>query len=251
MKVELVSFKHSIRTNKRVKYISEIVNQSKADLILFPGDTVNHEEDLDSLQDTIDNHHPSVLIEVRKVFVSAMVGTQKHCPNIIQGGKAKSLFTCQLFSASDHIAKNESLAERFINELETRRKLEVNGKKVLVLQCGERWILANTKEGNNWKSYFRFPNRPDLEDRFFKLLDQTDIILNPVHTAGERSFYVESQAQLLSSHGRCFFYTADTGNRTERVDAVFNQYAYRNGIPLKELKTPNKTNDYLISLYDI
>ena len=66
MVVQLVSYKSTLRADSRLRHTTEIINSSKADLILFAGHTLASHKDIDELNMFIDNDKTTAVIEVKE-----------------------------------------------------------------------------------------------------------------------------------------------------------------------------------------
>ena len=97
-----------------------------------------------------------------------------------------------MFSNSSEISNNYELANRFLHELETNRRLKINGKNITILQCGEILILEYCKSEDKGIK-FRFSDDTGLNSRFEKILSNTDIFLNPIHTPMARQWQMEKR----------------------------------------------------------
>ena len=180
----------------------------------------------------------------------------KNCLYNIENGVIHNMFTNQFFSTSGEINDNEPLCERFINELETRRRLNVKGYNCLILQCGEINIIRNLqKEGN--RPVFRHQQKVDLEDRFNNLMKNTQIILNPIHTPMGNQGKMEKRREYFSDDNRYYFSVSQNGTMERNgvikpipLDSRRLQYAFFNGKSLDE-SLIEVTKDYQIRQYCI
>lgn len=223
MKLQLISFRAEVSGKERLESMLEIINHSNADLIVFCGHALRHYSYLVPLERGVKNKNVFVLFEVKRSY-------KEDYPNYlytIQNGRVSSLNTKQMFSTSSEIENNESLCELYIDELETKRRFVVKDKRCLVIQCGENNIIKNRQSENN-KPYFRFENRKDLKDRFFSLLKNTDIVLNPIHYPMGNQAKLKQRRLLFSRGKRCYFSVCNSIGKI-----AFNskriQYGYYNG----------------------
>ena len=242
MKFQLVSFKKGSAWKRRLEQMIKIINDTDADLIMFNGRTLNDITYIDQLESGVNNKRVFVLFEVEH-------STKERHPYYlykIQKGKISSLNTKQLFAESSEIEGNEFLCERYLDELETKRCFTVKDKKCLVIQCGENNIVKNSQSNNN-RPGFRFEERKDLKERFLKLLEDTDIVLNPGHTPMGYQGKIRQRRILLSSNKRYYFYVCNAEGKIG-FDSKRIQYGYYNG---KELyKSLSDTNElYSLSTY--
>ena len=247
MLITLVSFKDKLNGRKRYDSFVKIENDTKADFVLFCGNTLYNESYLKDLQGSIENSNTTVLFEVGKVKESSLINL-KYCLYTIQKGQIVNLYTNQLFTQSADINNNESLCERFINELETRRRLTVNGKKCLILQCGENNIIRNIQSEHN-RAVFRLEQRKDLEERFMKLLQSVDIILNPIHSPMSNYDKIEKRRIFLSDSKRYYFSVCNAVGKVG-FDSSRIYYGYYNG-KLIDKAEEYCSRDYILLTYQI
>jgi len=247
MRFETVSLRNNLGKKKRLEVVSDIINRSSSDIILFGGHTVLDMADCNELVDGIENKETSVVFEVKKMEESSFVKL-KNCLCRIENACLKNMFTNQLFSTSKEIESNIPLCERFVNELETKRIIEIKKKRCLVVQCGEINVVKNIqKEGN--RPVFRLSNTRDLEKRFFDLLDSVDIIMNPIHTPMGNQGKMERRRELLSSNCRYYFSTSNTDER-HSIDSSSLQYSFYNGNRFVET-IREVSKDVQIRIFDI
>lgn len=255
MNIELVSFRFNLSEMRRLELMINLVNLSQSDLILFCGHTLKNPYDLDVLNGCIENKNSFVLFEIKRVIESNFLNL-RNCLYTIENGSINNLFTNQFFSTKDEIERNESLCERFINELETRRSFNVKGKNCLVLQCGEINIIKNLqKEGN--RPIFRHYQRKDLEERFYNLINSSDIILNPIHTPMGNQGKMKKRREFLSADKKYYFSVSQNG-KMERQDNIFEismdssclQYSFYNGMSIGASKSES-TKDYQKRIFNI
>ena len=250
--IQLVSFRSGLSRQNHINYIIDILNHATEPFVLFCGHALYEKEDIFQLQDGLINPNVAALIEVRHAKSSIFVN-RTNCLYLVCGKKVINLFTNQLFATADEIKNNEDLAERFLLELEQRRKFEIHGVHYLVLQCGEINILSNIQLENN-RVTFRFPHRYDLSKRFAQLLSETDVILNPIHTPMGNQGKMQKRREYLSANSRYYFSCCNTKPADEKHNIKEGsllhklQYAYKNG----KTMIPDKyklTDDYLIQFF--
>ena len=112
-------------------------------------------------------------------------------------------------------------------ELETRRKFSAANRNVAIIQCGENNILRNIQSEEN-KAVFRFDENTALNKRFTDFLNNTDIILNPLHSPMGNQDKMRKRRWLFSNHNRAYFSTANFDGE----ESIYNksvQYACING----------------------
>ena len=226
MIVQLVSYKSTLRADSRLRHTAEIINSSKADLILFAGHTLASHRDVDELNTLLDNNRTTAVIEVKKDTKSKSLPVY-HSLFLLQNGVAKDIYTHQLFTDSKTIKAYPELGEHLMLELETRRNFSTANRNVSVIQCGENNILRNIQSEGN-RAVFRFEDDAILNQRFAAFLNNTDIILNPMHSPMGNQGKMRKRRELFSSNNRAYFSTANYVDE----EAIYNksvQYACING----------------------
>ena len=249
MIVQLVSYKSTLRADSRLQHTAEIINSSKADLILFAGHTLASHRDVDELNTLLDNNRTTAVIEVKKDTKSKSLPVY-HSLFLLQNGVAKDIYTHQLFTDSKTIKAYPELGEHLMLELETRRNFSTANRNVSVIQCGENNILRNIQSEGN-RAVFRFEDDAILNKRFADFLNNTDIILNPMHSPMGNQPKMCKRREFFSSNNRAYFSTANF----EDEESIYNksvQYACING---KEQEPMNvevgKRNSYIVRTFVI
>ena len=149
MRFETVSLRNNLSKKKRLEVVTNIINRSSSDIILFGGHTVLDMADCNELVDRIENKETSAVFEVKRVEESSFIKL-KNCLYRIENACLENMFTNQMFSTSKEIEDNIPLCERFINELETKRIIEIKRKRCLLVQCGEINIIKNIQKKGNY-----------------------------------------------------------------------------------------------------
>ena len=249
MIVQLVSYKSTLRADSRLQHTAEIINSSKADLILFAGHTLASHRDVDELNTLLDNNRTTAVIEVKKDTKSKSLPVY-HSLFLLQNGVTKDIYTHQLFTDSKTIKAYPELGEHLMLELETRRNFSTANRNVSVIQCGENNILRNIQSEGN-RAVFRFEDDAILNKRFADFLNNTDIILNPMHSPMGNQPKMCKRREFFSSNNRAYFSTANF----EDEESIYNksvQYACING---KEQEPMNvevgKRDSYIIRTFVI
>ena len=249
MIVQLVSYKSTLRADSRLQHTAEIINSSKADLILFAGHTLASHRDVDELNTLLDNNRTTAVIEVKKDTKSKSLPVY-HSLFLLQNGVTKDIYTHQLFTDSKTIKAYPELGEHLMLELETRRNFSTANRNVSVIQCGENNILRNIQSEGN-RAVFRFEDNAILNKRFVDFLNNTDIILNPMHSPMGNQPKMCKRREFFSSNNRAYFSTANF----EDEESIYNksvQYACING---KEQEPMNvevgKRNSYIVRTFVI
>ena len=157
----------------RINTVSAILNNEDADFVLFSEWVFNRKEDLDAVCQLVHNNRVTALFELK--LTRGLIGNQLF---LLQNGEIIDLKTHQIFSKHED-ATEENIA-KLIDELEQRRQFEVLGKRFLIIQCGENNILKTQRNTKN-RAEFRLLNR-ELKRRFDRVVNNVDVVLNPVHT---------------------------------------------------------------------
>lgn len=249
MVIQLVSYKTTLRADSRLQHTAEIINFSKADLILFAGHTLASHRDVDELNTLLDNNMTTAVIEVKKDTKSKSLPVY-HSLFLLQNGVTKDIYTHQLFTDSKTIKAYPELGEHLMLELETRRNFSAANRNVSIIQCGENNILRNIQSEGN-RAVFRFEDDAILNKRFADFLNNTDIILNPMHSPMGNQPKMRKRREFFSDNNRAYFSTANF----EDEESIYNksvQYACING---KEQEPMNvevgKRDSYIVRTFVI
>lgn len=244
MKIQLVSFNLNRRFDK-AKEITSVINASNADIILFPGWTLNSVEDIDKIE--VYNKKSTVIFESKKgrVLPFSCFNNELFC---ITGGNVVPLHTCQQFATSSEANSNELLVPNLIHELENNRKIIIDNRTFRIIQCGELNVLRNLQNNGN-KVLFRFIDDSDLNKRFETILNETDCFLNPIHSPMGNQGKLKARRVFLSENGRGYFSVSNSLNGNFGSKSV--HYAYINGYELFRTPETLGNNDYSCSwIYD-
>ncbi len=249
MIVQLVSYKSTLRADSRLQHTAEIINSSKADLILFAGHTLASHRDVDELNTLLDNNRTTAVIEVKKDTKSKSLPVY-HSLFLLQNGVTKDIYTHQLFTDSKTIKAYPELGEHLMLELETRRNFSTANRNVSVIQCGENNILRNIQSEGN-RAVFRFEDDAILNKRFADFLNNTDIILNPMHSPMGNQPKMRKRREFFSSNNRVYFSTANYVDE----EAIYNksvQYACINGKEQEPMDVEvGKRDSYIVRTFVI
>ena len=249
MVIQLVSYKTTLRADSRLQHTAEIINSSKADLILFAGHTLASHRDVDELNTLLDNNRTTAVIEVKKDTKSKSLPVY-HSLFLLQNGVAKDIYTHQLFTDSKTIKAYPELGEHLMLELETRRNFSTANRNVSVIQCGENNILRNIQSEGN-RAVFRFEDDAILNKRFADFLDNTDIILNPMHSPMGNQGKMRKRREFFSDNNRAYFSTANF----EDEESIYNksvQYACINGKEQEPMDVEvGKRDSYIVRTFVI
>lgn len=250
--IQLVSYRSSLSRSKRVECTIDILNRASEPFVMFSGHTLFEPEDIFSIESKLTNKHVTALLEARHIKSSSFLNNA-NCLFLVRNGKVHNMFSQQLFATSGEIKNNTDLAERLLLELEQRRKFEIEGKKCLIFQCGEINILSNIQSEHN-RVVFRFSNNSSLQERFQNLIDETDIILNPMHTPMGNQGKMQKRREFLSACNHYYFSCSNTKNQNrhnqnKRTSLQHKlQYAYKNSMPLLSFGC-EITDDYIMQYF--
>lgn len=248
MEIQLVSFHCCRLTRKERKYridtISSILKETKADFVMFSEHVLKSKEDLHTINNNIGQKHVTALFELNESY-----GLKGNRLYLLHNGKISDLQTHQIYF--DSAGATEHNIEILIDEMEQHRQFEVEGIKFLIIQCGENNIL----KGNTGCAEFRWPNRIDLKRRFTKLLNKTDIVLNPVHSRWGRFGNFLCRIRKFSENKRyCFSCTQMINNQlfSARKDPGHNSthvvmHSKKRIAPIYT----NEIENYLLQTYEI
>jgi len=249
MIVQLVSYKSTLRADSRLQHTAEIINSSKADLILFAGHTLASHRDVDELNTLLDNNMTTAVIEVKKDAKSKSLPVY-HSLFLLQNGVAKDIYTHQLFTDSKTIKAYPELGEHLMLELETRRNFSVANRNVSIIQCGENNILRNIQSEGN-RPVFRFEDDSIMNQRFTDFLNNTDIILNPMHSPMGNQGKMRKRREFFSDNNRAYFSTANYDDE----ESIYNksvQYACVNGKEQEPMDVEvGKRDSYIVRTFVI
>jgi len=236
MVIQVVSFKSSSKSDS-VRNLTDIVNSSEADLIVFSGAQSLRICDLQELPGRITNRKPSA-------FLDARGRTKYNSLFLLRNRLITSLNSRQMFSTSSELENDATIAEKYIDELAHRRMSRIGGLKALLMVCGENNIAVSRKPGTpEHYAEFRIADKR-LKANFEKILCRSDIIVNPTHSMNSRPWLYHERAEYFSSNGRIYVMSAN-GNDLSSPNI---QYVYQNG----ERKSPNRedrSKDCLCSYY--
>ena len=168
---------------------------------------------------------------------------------LLQNGFIREL-RHQLISTADEV--NEEIVDTLLREFNRRRQFDVNGKRFLIVQCGENNIL----KGTTGCAEFRLKDtQPEQYNRLEKLLNDVDIVLNPVHTRWGRFANFLTRIRKFSDNNRyCFSCTQMEGNQLQSARENPTHNTTHVAMYNQELITPIYTNEdenYLIQSYEI
>ena len=249
MIIQLVSYILDLVSNDKINITADIINNSKADLIFFPGNTLDCIDDAFDVESLVKNRKSTALIEISQMSIGDLNTEIIHCPFLIKKGKLVNMHTFQHFTTSAVIESNPFLAETFVNELETRRIFDVQGQKCLLLQCGENNILKNNQSDDN-NVEVRIEDK-SLVQRFKNVLKGTDIVLNSIHKPqpGNQN-KLHKRREYFSRDKRVYLSTNNCDELSSTAKSI--QYAYING---QQIENPEPIMDdnglFMYRIYEV
>jgi len=237
MTIDLVSFAlydDPYSVIERTDHSIEIINNSSADIILFPGYTLYSSIEFKKILKKWKNRHSLVLLEIGD-------GTPRYQDryySIISNSKFLKNSLTQQFVDSKEVNSNKSLMAGFINVLNKERQIRLRKKDILLLICGELNFLKNEQANNNKVSVRTNDARLDRE--YLSLINKTNIFLNPQHTPMGNQGKLKKRREYLSSDGKCYCSTTNLipgkfniDENTGKFKKNILQYCYFNGIPVE------------------
>jgi len=242
MKIQLVSFAADLDYLKRRNAVRKILNETDADVVLFPGATLQSPHDWQIIKKGVDSKAIAVLEldEMTRHFDDAV----RYSLFLYQSGRLMDLYSDQMFSRSSHLS--ERVMDIYLNYELPRKRFSVGNKHALVLQCGENNIIR-TPRSAGYRAQFRYQESEGLAAAYRKLMRKTDIIFNPMHTMQHRHFH--ERCRFLSEEAGYYFGTANADDKVKLGPAL--QVAYHNGLRLPHVGDPIKTDAYFSSTYII
>jgi len=229
MRIQITSYISGLSNKDKFELTKEIINNSTADLLLFSGHTIGFVNEIESLKTSITNKETEVIFELKDINTEKI----KNCLYHIKNGEIQNLYTNQLFAESVEIENNYQLADRLLYEFENKRKFNINKLSFLVIQCGEMNILKNIQSEEN-RVEFRLAEDEILNERFLKILKETDVFLNPIHSPMGNQGKIQKRREFLSQNEKYYFSTSNTKDDSKNLDLKSLQYAFYNGNELIE-----------------
>ena len=229
MRIQITSYISGLSDKDKFELTKEIVNNSTADLLLFSGHTIGFVNEIEKLKTSITNKETEVIFELKDINTEKI----KNCLYHIKNGEIQNLYTNQLFAESVEIENNYQLADRLLYEFENKRKFNINKLSFLVIQCGEMNILKNIQSEEN-RVEFRLAEDEILNERFLKILKETDVFLNPIHSPMGNQGKIQKRREFLSQNEKYYFSTSNTKDDSKNLDMKSLQYAFYNGNELIE-----------------
>lgn len=245
MKIQLVSNKKSLNKKQKREVFIDVVNNSKADLILFPGWTLDEGSDIRQLEKKVANKSVSAFFELSPTS-SKSNSLSSNRLFFLSDGKIEDLGSHQHFTSSKGATLNK--INSFVDDFEEKRKKVVCGKVVRVVICGEMNVLKNIKD-KNYEASIRYPGS-DEAVRFERLLAETDIILNYLHSPQYSRQHIHGRRRGFFSNDKKVF--VSTNNYDERVSfSKTVQYHYHDGVECTLEKPEKGKHDCMLRIVEI
>ncbi len=246
LSVGLLSFavdrEHPKATRGTEETVLEILaTEPDLDLLVCAGWTLYSRHELQTVLHRNINQRTVVIFET---WVDDS-GAQDHRGYAIRGSEVLIDATPQVFATSHEINGDHGRMVALLDEIEARR-LNVAGKVVSWLICGEINVLKNTQSEGN-RCDFRFADDARLMDRWRRVVAETDVFVNPTHTVMGNQGKLEKRRGYLSGDGRCFCSVSnvdirggDVGAARLRLGHKPVQYFWCDGAsvePVREVRT--------------
>lgn len=248
MRIQLVGFANYLTVRNRQRIICDVINNSNADLILFPGHTLRNPDDLEYLQQHLRKRNLVAIFELEESWPSSVMRTTNELI-MYKNGKITDMYTSQLFSTNRDLQGKKALMEKFFDEL-PRRQFEWCEKLITIILCGENSFLSGSRK-KNLEADFRFKDETHLLKRFNQLLTETDLFLNPIHSIQGEQGVMSRRRKLLSSEGRYYFSTSFLGDHNTDLSVKSLQYAWHNGVELSVVPEIHEKEGYVLRFYEI
>lgn len=226
MIISLVSYNYHLSASTRRKVMVEIANNLQSELLLFPGHSLKDINDAIEVVSQLKKNHPLIVLELETF--SNSVQTINNALFYIKDRQLVNLYSGQLFSSRGDIKGQEILMAKFFDEI-PRRSFEFCDKRFLIVQCGENSFLENKQSDAN-KAYFSFEDHKELNERFKRMMNSYDVLLNPIHTIQGNQGKMSKRRVFLSKDGRYYMGTCSLDKKTEgNLNHKSLQYALHSG----------------------
>lgn len=221
--VSLVKNDIPIYENTKKKTILNIINKLyNSDLILFPGYTFENISTFLKVIEKSTNNNSVIVFEIYSKDDYDGCG-------IVQEKKIKNIGISQIFATSKE-ANDENLSE-ILDKMATERYFKHNNKRIRLIICGENNLLRNQQSNHN-KVFFRSKDKA-LTNRFTKMVDDTDIFLNPAHTPMGNLGKLKKRWAYLSENKKVVLFTTNEISENPNMCKKSLQYIFYNGQELE------------------
>lgn len=243
MIIQLVAFEQGLSHIKRRNSVQSIICADMADLILFPGDTLDGEDDLAYIQRDIRHTESTAIVELKQADYHFR--SQIHSLRRIESGTIIDPHTGQWFSRSQELGEDPSLVRDYLLYELPKRRFICDNHNVVVIQCGEN-NLVTTPQTEGYQPRFRFVDDEDMSSAFNNILNTTHIVLNPMHTVQHRHY---AERCRFLSQGRYYFGTANADDSVALGEALC--IGYHNGKKLIATPGPFVKDRFYSCFFDI
>lgn len=219
MKIQLVSYTISSEKvhgkHSRLAQSAKLLKESAADLVVFSGWPLGTSKDIEAFAEAIKGTKAAAVIDVK-------MGKGHNRLFLVQNGRLVDMRSEQiLFDSID--GNDPEKCERFLNDLRNHRMIMVNGKKVLVMLCGENNVVINKAPySTDYHVEFRLKDEK-LKRSFEDILKQADIVINPTHSLNSRLGLYYQRAEYFSKNA---VFCCVANNDNLHVESL--QLVYRN-----------------------
>lgn len=249
MKIQLVSFRENANSKVKFDLTLKLFNESDAELILFPGHTIDKASELEKLATKLNNKKTTAFLELTELGNRGI----KNWAFKIENNKLINCYTHQLFASSDEVKDNPYLVETLYNEIKNNRIHKVKSKKICLLLCGELNMLTNLQTERN-KVMYRTDSAA-LAKGFKTMFKNVDVVLNPMHSPMGNQGKMHKRRIFLSTRDRAYFSTANLDKKGKSYEESFRttkalQYGYYNGKPIEPMNEI-ATADYIMREFEI
>lgn len=247
MKIQLVSFSLKYKSS-RARNIAKIINNSQADLILFSGHALANDKEVEKLRKLIDNDKVVAIIESEESQQYPFT-TWRNALFILKKGQISPMYTHQYFKDRREINRYPELVPMLLQDLKTKKTINVADEKIMILQCGETSILRNIQSESN-RAIFCLDDE-SMKNDFEKLLESVDVVLNPIHSpqVGNQAKHKERRT-VLSDKGRAYLSVSNVEEENFLAKTV--HYVTVDGKEaVREVGNIQKSKQYCSWIYEI
>lgn len=236
MTIEMVSFPIlwvPMFQLEKTKYVIETTNNSKSDLLIFPGFTLYSEQELQKFMKKVRNTKSLIYMEVG----DGTPNPSNRYSLMYQNGEILKSCTTQQFTTSGEVDKNPNLINEYVEILEKERMFNLNGKTITLIICGEINFLKNIQSDEN-RVEIRTDN-PTIMKKYDDIISRTDIFINPQHTPMGNQGKLKKRREFLSQNNKIYCSTTNvdgnipTEQIPDKLNGVSIQYCIQNGNPVE------------------
>jgi hypothetical protein len=231
----------------REKIFIETINNSQADLIVFPGWTLKV-NDIKKTVSKLTNKSTTIIFENFSPH-KYQSGNEMH---VIENGTLLETDMRQVFTEASEVNNNTSLVSEYVKDLSNKRSLDLKKNKCLILSCGENNILKNKQSDGN-KVVFRLNNK-SIENEFKTILENTNFVINPIHTPMGNQGKISKRREYFSKNNRVYISTNNVLKKPSRSPKELLTrkliYVYKNSLEIPYTNQQvNEKEGYVINNY--